>query len=1081
MTALNTATSDTAASDFKTKWSPGGAAYDLNERQGAQTYFLELCTLLGVPAPGTQDGYVFEKQTQALGQTRGFADVFYKNRFAWENKAPGKNLDDALKQLLNYSLALDNPPLLVVCDRLEIRVHTQFNGHPSVTHVVTLADITNPAQQQVLRRVWLDPESFKPAVTNRDITEQAAKSFATLADNLRKRGPQTTPEREAYAEQIAHFLTQTLFCFFAEDVGLLPGRMFERLVGNRQINSLQLTTTLQNLFDTMRAGGPFGADYIPWFNGGLFKTVHVPKLEILDITELRNAANLNWSAIDVSIFGTLFERGLDPTKRSQLGAHYTDPATIERIITPVVRRPLLQKWELLEQVIRALLAKSTKKNDAYYRQAHAQYVTFLQSLADFKILDPACGSGNFLFLGLKALKDIEHTIITQAELLGLERPVDMCTSPANMLGIELNEYAAELARVTVWIGELQWRMEHGYPFKDNPILEPLDCIEQRDAILSFNISTENADNQFAPTSAFAKYEGGKATKRTADGLDDDLNGLRVYDEIKEQFLVRDQWISEARWPKASVVIGNPPFLGGSKKRRELGDMYFDALNAVYKDRVPGGADLVCYWFEKARKAIETNGLGAAGLVSTQSIRAGSNRKVLEAINRDSRIFEAWSDEPWVNEGASVRVSLIAFGWGECCFLNGERVQGVSADLNDSVNANIAIAKILGENHNTSFEGTKKYGNFDIPGTLARDWLRQPNPHGKSNADVVKPWRNGNDLSKRFTDTWIVDFGFEMTQSTAALYETPFSYVLASVKPDRIKAKLPDNWWLHERPRPALRSALTALPRYIATTRVAKHRHFSFLDASVLPDTRLNIVARADDTTFGILSSRIHEVWSLAQASMHGVGNDPTYNAKSCFETFPFPAGLTPADTAHQRTQVVAGGAVIPSLAEPFLMPNRPVTQVNPAQAAIKSIVHHSANTTVDVATATANATAIAQAAKRLDDLRLAWLNPPEWTQRVPEVVPLGMASSPYPDRILPRNNLPEADAAALQKRTLTNLYNQRQNGQVQWLQHAHQQLDAAVATAYGWADYTPAMPDEEILQRLLALNLERASLQAAKT
>ncbi len=1083
MTAPNTASPDTAASDFKFKWGPGGAAYDLNERQGAQTYFLELCTLLGVPAPGTQDGYVFEKQTQALGQTRGFADVFYKNRFAWENKAPGKNLDDALKQLLNYSLALDNPPLLVVCDRLEIRVHTQFNGHPSFTLVVTLADITNPAQQQVLRRVWLDPESFKPAVTNRDITEKAAKSFATLADNLRKRGPQTVPEREQYAEQIAHFLTQTLFCFFAEDVGLLPGRMFERLVGNRQLTSQQLTNGMQSLFSIMQVGGLFGADYIPWFNGGLFKTVHVPKLEIPDITELRNAASLNWSAIDVSIFGTLFERGLDPTKRSQLGAHYTDPATIQRIIEPVIRRPLLQKWELLEQVLRGLMAKSTKKNDTYYRQAHAQYVTFLQSLADFKILDPACGSGNFLFLGLKALKDIEHQVITQAELLRLERPIDLCTSPANMLGIELNEYAAELARVTVWIGELQWRMEHGYPFKDNPILEPLDCIEQRDAILSFNISTENADNQFAPTSAFAKYEGGKATKRTADGLDNDPKGLRIYDEIKEQFLVRNQWVSEARWPKASVVIGNPPFLGGSKKRRELGDMYFEALDAVYKDRVPGGADLVCYWFEKARKAIQTNGLGAAGLVSTQSIRAGSNRKVLAAINRDSRIFEAWSDEAWVNEGASVRVSLVAFGWGECCFLNNQKVARITSDLTASA-SDITTAERLSQNGNTAFKGAEKTGKFEVSGDIARAWLGNPNPNGKSNAFVIAPWFNGSDITDRPKDQWIVDYGVSTTLHEAELFELPFSHIEKFVRPERITNKdrsRRENWWRFGRNGADMRAGIAKIDRFIATPRVAKHRNFVWLQAGVSADSRLFAIARADDTTMGILSSRIHEVWSLAQASMHGVGNDPTYNAKSCFETFPFPAGLTPADTAHQRTQVAAGGAVIPSLAEPFLVPNRPVTQVNPAQAAIKSIVHHNANTTVDLATATANATAIAQAAKRLDDLRLAWLNPPEWTQRVPEVVPLGMASSPYPDRILPRNNLPEADAAALQKRTLTNLYNQRQNGQVQWLQHAHQQLDAAVATAYGWADYTPAMPDETILQRLLALNLERASLQAAKT
>ena len=236
----------------------------------------------------------------------------------------------------------------------------------------------------------------------------------------------------------------------------------------------------------------------------------------------------------------------------------------------------------------------------------------------------------------------------------------------------------------------------------------------------------------------------------------------------------------------------------------------------------------------------------------------------------------------------------------------------------------------------------------------------------------------------------------------------------------------------------MRTALKGLAAFITTVRVAKHRFFAFLDATVLPDTRLNVIARADDTTFGVLSSRTHEVWSLAQASMHGVGNDPTYNAKSCFETFPFPAGLTPADTACQRTEAVEGGAQIPADLPPAVRPH---------------------------------ARAIAQAAHRLDGLRRNWLNPPEWTQRVPEVVPLGMAASPYPDRIEPRPGLSEADAKALQKRTLTNLYNQRPA----WLAQAHAALDAAVAAAYGWTDYAPSLPDEEILRRLLALNLQRTA------
>ncbi|MGI9218598.1 MAG: DNA methyltransferase, partial [Hydrogenophaga sp.] len=464
---------------FIAKWGPGGPACNLNEEQGAQSHFIDLCDLLGVPRPGTEPGYLFEQGGQVTGQRRGYADVYKRGAFAWENKAPGVNLDTALRQLLGYTLALDNPPLLVVCDRLHIRIHTQFNGHPSERHDIALADLEQHDRRELLKRVWTAPESFRPRTTNRDITEAAAKSFATLAERLRQRGngQENTPDA------VAHFLTQCLFCCFAEDVGLLPGKLFDRLINAKTMAPERLGQNLGNLFGAMKDGGLFGVDDVPWFNGGLFQTIAVPVLDAMDVTELRNAAAKNWSAIDVSIFGTLFERGLDPSKRSQLGAHYTDPATIERIIDPVIRRPLLREWAGVKDQMAALLAKSKKAGDKAWRDALALHVGFLQRLAAYRVLDPACGSGNFLYLALKCLKDVEHLVNTEAEALGLDRQVELATGPANVLGIELNEYAAELARVTVWIGELQWRLDHGYPFKTNPVLEPLDHIEHRDALL----------------------------------------------------------------------------------------------------------------------------------------------------------------------------------------------------------------------------------------------------------------------------------------------------------------------------------------------------------------------------------------------------------------------------------------------------------------------------------------------------------------------------------------------------------------------------------------------------------------------
>jgi type II restriction/modification system DNA methylase subunit YeeA len=655
--------------------------------------------------------------------------------------------------------------------------------------------------------------------------------------------------------------------------------------------------------------------------------------------------------------------------------------------------------------IQALQAKSTKKNDKHHRAASARFIGWLQELAAYRALDPACGSGNFLYLALKCLKDIEHHSHLQAADLGLDRQTDLVTGPHNVLGIELNEYAAELARVTVWIGELQWRIDHGYEFKTNPVLDALDHIECRDALLA--------------------WQGDNAT--------------------------------EAEWPAADVVVGNPPFLGDRKMIRELGEAYTTTLRATYEGRVPGGADLVCYWFDKARQHMANRSLQRAGLVSTNSIRGGANRKVLDAIAEQTRIFAAWGDEAWVNDGAAVRVSLVAFGKGGMpASLDGTPVPAIAADLTHQsadCTHNLTHAQKLAANSGASFIGTQKNGPFDVAGDVARAWLQQPNPHGKSNAVVVRPWANGLAVTRRPEDIWVIDFD-KMSESDASLFELPFAHTQTHVKPTRADLRRDWHrlhWWCHGDPRPALKAALTAVARQIITPRVSKHRVFAWFSNQVLPDSAVVAITRADDTTFGILHSRFHELWALRMGT--SLEDRPRYTPTTCFETFPFPPGLSPADTAHQRTEAVDGGALIPADLPEQYEQKVPSALMNQAQTAMVSVK--------------ANATAIAQAAKRLNDLRQAWLNPPEWTQTVPEVVPLGMTTSPYPDRTVARPGFEKQ----LADRTLTKLYNQRPA----WLAQAHAALDAAVAAAYGWADYTPAMPDDEILKRLLALNL--AALQ----
>lgn len=954
-------------SDFIAKWQGN----PLSERAGAQAYFLDLCDVIGVEKPCDPDNYCFERGATRTGAGHGWADVWKRNCFAWENKAPGKDLSVALKQLMSYALALDNPPLLVVSDRELLQIHTHFTGTPSETHTIRLQDIGTPENQQKLRWLFREPERFRPTRTTLAVTAEAATRVGSLALRMAERGenPLTT----------AHFLIQCLFCMFAEDAGLLPEKLFETVLDKSNPDATKARLRLTHLFGAMQSGGDFALENIAWFNGGLFKLVEVPPLATADVEDLLEAARMNWRDIEPAILGTLFERGLNPDLRSQLGAHYTDPATINKLIEPVITRPLSEEWKSIRERIEALAPKFGyvgKKPNAARREADGLFLGYLEKLKHFRVLDPACGSGNFLYLSLKALKDLEHRANLDAEALGLHRQVSIEVSPSNVMGIELNAYAAELARVTVWIGEIQWMLKHGYAIRRDPILAPLDHIECRDAVLVFD-------------------DGGPG----AGAL-----------------------VGEPEWPACDVIVGNPPFLGDKMMRGELGDDYVTALRLEYQGRVPGGADLVTYWFEKARAQIESGKCRAAGLVATNSIRGGANRKVLDRIVGSGRIYEAWGDEPWVNDGAAVRVSLIAFDQQTTGvpLLDGRPVSNIHSNLTSGASA--VTAKALSENANTCFMGVTKVGAFDFEGALARSWLSLPNPNQRSNAEVVRPSWNGLDVTRRPRDTWIVDFGCTLSESDASLFEKPFAHVVEHVRAEREqnnRAQYRTYWWRHGEPRPALREALRGLRRYIVTPEVAKHRIFTFVPAVVLPDKNLSVIARDDDATFGVLQSRFHELWALSLGT--SLEDRPRYTATTCFETFPFPPDITPRETMPYRD-----GGSAPCMLGGIAVEN------------------------------------VAAAARRLNELREAWLNPVEW---VDWVASTEEERAGFPKRPIAKPGY----EVALKARTLTNLYNQRPP----WLEIAHQALDKAVAIAYEWTDYTPDMPDEEVLRRLLALNLER--------
>jgi type II restriction/modification system DNA methylase subunit YeeA len=677
---------------------------------------------------------------------------------------------------------------------------------------------------------------------------------------------------------------------------------------------------------------------IHYFNGGLFMDDEVFELDWRDLGVLNAAAALDWSQVEPAIFGTLFERSLDPGKRSQLGQHYTSKGDILLIVEPVVIEPLQHRWQVVKAEATAKAEAAEKAKGREYAKLRADLeemlLDWVAALANVRVLDPACGSGNFLYIALRRMLDLWQEARIFAAHHGLPTFLDKQVHPQQLYGLETNIYAQELASVVVWIGYLQWLNQNGIGWPTEPILRKLDNIQNRDAILTHD----------------------------ADG-----NAI------------------EPAWPEVDCIIGNPPFLGGNKVRKELGDKYVEDLFSLYSERVPPFADLVCYLFEKARTQVQAEKCKRAGLLATQGIRGGANRVVLERIKESGTIFFGWSDRPWILEGAAVRVSMVGFDDGSQKerMLDGKPVSVIHANLTSEAETTSAVG--LAENAGICFMGPSPKGPFDISEQVARLMLNAPlNINGRPNSDVVRPVASGVDLVRASRKMWTIDFGM-LAAADAAEYELPFEYVNTHVRPIRTKGKKAQygqKWWQYGRPRVEMREALEGKTRFIATPATSKHRIYTWVEPRILCNQGTLVFARQDDYFFGVLQCRVHEVWGLHMGT--ALEDRPRYTPTSTFETFPFP---WPPGSEPKESPLVE---------------------------------------------------AIAEAARELVAKRDAWLNPPG------------------------------ASAADLKKRTLTNLYNARPA----WLADAHRKLDEAVFAAYGW----PAtLADAEILERLLALNHERAA------
>ncbi len=921
--------------EFIARWRDAG----FGERQGAQSFFNDLCGLVGHPTPagyGDPGTFTFEKAVPG-----GFADAYFEEHFGWEFKGQDAQLDGAFDQLLRYQVHLKTPPLLIVSSFQTIRIQTNFPGMETARYDIGVGELEQPERLGLVRDVFFAPHRFREPLRSVDaVTRETAALFQSIVEDMETR--HEDPER------LARYLNQLVFCLYSEDAGLLPEGLFARIVGQHYRDPARFDRAIRSLFAQMATGGFSGADEIAYFNGDLFNTIDTVELSTTALQRLGEACERNWRDIEPSIFGTLFERALDASKRAQTGAHYTGAEDIALVVEPVVMTPLRREWDAARAEVEGLLEDevlrqaqderevgannySPLRGATMMERARERLEAFRQRLASVTVLDPACGSGNFLYIALRSLLDLEREVIDYAAAqgwLGLTPRVQ----PDQMLGLEINHYAAELARTALWIGYIQWHQANGFAYTQRPILTPLDTIRQTDAILDLSDPEHPA---------------------------------------------------EPEWPAAEFIVGNPPFLGSQLIRGSLPESHTDSLFQLYGARIPNYSDYCCYWFEKARQMIEAGRAGRVGLLATQGIRGGANRRVLERIKDTGDIFLAHSDRPWMLDGAAVRVSIVGFDAGTQSEkeLDGQNVTAINANLTAGVDLTKAVR--LPENADRSFIGDMKKGKFEIDAKTATEMLNAAgNPNGLPNADVVRPWVNALDITRRPRDMWIIDFDMHISEYEAAQYEMPFEYVKEHVKPFRDKVRNPlerRRWWVHGRTAPDFREAVKHLDKYIATPRVSKHRIFVFLQAGIIPDGAIVVIASDDDCDFGVLHSRIHEVWALSLGTQ--LESRPRYSHTATFETFPFPR-----PTEAQREVIAA-------------------------------------------------------AAAELNRLREVWLNPPD------------------------------ASGAELRRRTLTNLYNQRPT----WLDNAHRALDAAVADAYRW----PAdLAEVEILERLLALNLERAGARA---
>jgi hypothetical protein len=823
-------------------------------------------------------------------------------------------MKEAFGQALGYARSFDKPePFVIVCDIGHcLDLYATFDGtwnyrpFPTAqTSRIYLRDLAEHAD--TLRRIFEEPLALDPSKQSAKVTREVAAHIASLAKKLEDDGQDQ--------ELVAQFLMRCLFTMFAEDVGLLPEELFTKALKDLWLpHPASFPGGIESLWRTMNDGGElFGViGKILRFNGGLFASPKALKLDKEALKLLLQAAECNWSDVEPAIFGTLLERALDAKERHALGAHYTPRAYVERLVRPTIEEPLRADWEIVQAQVRQIVvaaeeSNSEKTSKDKLKEAVAVVREFHQKLCTMRVLDPACGSGNFLYVTLDLFKRLEGEVLGLLESLGEKQTLmhmeTVRVTPAQFHGIEIKRWAKEIAELVLWIGYLQWHFRiygKSIPVPE-PVLHDYKNIECRDAVLAYDGEPELVRDETGKPVTRWDGETMKASTVTGEGVPDESARVPVYKYKNPR---------KAEWPETDFIVGNPPFIGNKRMRLALGDGYVEALRAAHAD-MPETADFVMYWWNMAAGEARTGRIRRFGLITTNSITQTFNRKVLQAhleAEAPLSLVFAIPDHPWVDSvtGAAVRIGMTAAQAGASSGVlqkvvrEIEGVDGVvGVDLlgyfgqihpDLTVGADVSGAFPLRANAEFSFQGVIPLGNGF---RLTRNDLSAKgiDPNGDL-PSVIRPMVIGRDIAQRPEERWVIDF-FGLSESEAEKrYPALYQHLLVYVKPERDLNRRDTrrkNWWLFGENAPKMRRALSGLGRFIATIETSKHKPFVFLDACYLADHKVYAVASDDAFVLGVLSSKIHGIWALAAGGHLGVGNDPTWTNTTCFLPFAFPS------------------------------------------------------------------------------------------------------------------------------------------------------------------------------------------------